>query len=47
MRLTYKSLEMDKDDTQYTSSQNLRCAIDSALVDDFYIIYNEAKKEVA
>lgn len=43
IRLTYFSLERDNDEFNHTSSENLRFAIDTALYDDFNMIYEEAK----
>lgn len=45
IRLTYQNLEMDDDAYNYTSSENLRFAIDVTIYDDFGDIYEEAKRE--
>ena len=44
IRLTYKSLELDRDEIEHTSSENLRFAIDVTIYDDFNSIYKEAQE---
>ena len=47
IRLTYKSLELDKDEYFHSSSENLRFAIEVNLYDEFVQLYEEAKRETS
>lgn len=44
IRETFKNLEMDNDEINHTSSENLRFAIDVTIYDDFSLVYKEAQE---